>query len=150
MGGVPTRLVNDFLFYGFLLGAGVLFILGSSLYIPALRPASGSSNNSGLQSIQDQLNRLSSQISSKSSGGGIPINWVVPSASAPSKSTYKAPTSVKQTNSNSNCSNAGGYTIWRGSGCNGGRSQSGLEYAILGTNKCSEARAAFLKRWACK
>jgi len=150
MGGVPTRLVNDFLFYGFLLGAGVLFILGSSLYIPALRPASGgSSNNSGLQSIQDQLNRLSSSNSNKP----LNINWVTapptatPKPSSRSRSTYKVPTPSKVP---SNCSNAGGYTIWRGSGCNSGRSQSGLEYAILGTNKCSEARAAFLKRWACK
>ena len=93
MGGVPTRLVNDFLLYGFLLGGGILFLLGSAIFIPALRPASGgSSNNSGLQSIQDQLNRLSSSNSNKP----LNINWVTaPPTATPSIQWYPTRTAVR-------------------------------------------------------
>jgi len=146
MAGVPTRLVNDFLFYGFLLGAGVLFLLGSSIFIPALRPASGgsSSSNSGLQSIQDQLNRLSSQVSSAAGSKGIPIKWVVPSAAS-----YKPPAAPKQTNTASNCTNASGFTIWKGNGCLKGKQVYNVAAEVKGTGQCAAARAEFLRRYKC-
>lgn len=124
MAGVPTRIFEDVIFYGFLLGAGALFIVGSSLFIPEFRD---NRNQGFLSGIQNQINAITKKINS-------PVQ------------TVKAvtPTAPKGTN---NCKKVAGYSIWRGTGCLNGKQLAGLEFATLGT--CEHARDGFINKYRC-
>lgn len=50
---------------------------------------------------------------------------------------------------NSNCKSAGGYTIWRSSGCLNGKKMDGLEMAIKGTGRCTDASKEFARKYRC-
>jgi len=50
----------------------------------------------------------------------------------------------------SNCTNAAGYTIWKGNGCFNGKQVYNVASSVPGINRCAFAREKFLAQYACK